>query len=525
MKYQIKILLALLAISGLSCQKILDTKPMDFLSPETYFTTKDQANTALNGVYSVLGEENANFMHNPTNLIDGNDEAYFPRIAQTTGLAVNTISAEHVDVNNLWRGLYDGVNRANVLIKNLQNSPISQTDKAPILGQALTLRAFYYFWLVINWGDVPLKLEPTSSVNSVDIARTSSAEVYAQIVKDLEQAEPLVQSATQVGFGGRINKSAVRGLLARVNLHWAGFPLQNTARYAEALKWSQMVIQSNEHDLNPSYSQIFINQCQDKYDIKEMIWEVEFWGNRTSDAYLEAGRIGSLIGIACQNATIGICADRASTTLKLFDSYKAEPDGSSKDQRRDWAIAPFKYNNATKVPWTATQKLYRNAGKWRREYETLTPKNANYTPINYPLIRYSDILLMFAEAENAINGPTAAALDAVNQVRRRGYGKAVHTPDVTIDISGVDKAGLLKVIQDERLRELCFEGLRKWDLIRWGIFLDACHQEAANIDANAQADVKYASFGIKSVTDRNLLLPIPSSELTLNQLITQNPGW
>lgn len=524
MKYQLKLLLTVAVLSCLSCQKLLDTKPTDFLSPETYFTTKEQANTALNGVYSVLGDESSNFFHNPTNLVDGNDESYFPRVAQTTGLAVNTISAEHTDVNVLWKGIYDGVNRANVLINALQRSSIADQDKNPILGQALTLRAFFYFWLVINWGDVPLKLDPTTSVNSVDLARTSSPEVYAQIVKDLEQAEPLVQSATAIGYGGRINKSAVRGLLARVNLHWAGFPLKNIARYAEARKWSQLVIQSAEHELNPSYSQIFINQCQDKYDIKEIIWEVEFWGNRT-DAYLESGRIGSLIGIACQNSTIGVCSDRASTTLKLFDAYKAEPDGSSKDQRRDWAIAPFKYNNATKVNFTTAQKLYRNAGKWRREYEMLTPKNANYTPINYPLIRYSDILLMFAEADNAVNGPTAAALDAVNQVRRRGYAKAIHTPDATVDISGLDQPGLLKAIQDERLRELCFESLRKWDLIRWGIFLDACHQEAANIETNGQSDVKYASFGIKSVADRNLLLPIPSSEITLNKLITQNPGW
>jgi len=597
------IAIATVMLSAVSCTKILETEPTDFLSPETYFTTKQQAETALTGVYSVLGEPGGFLFHDPTNLIDGNDESYFPRATQTLGLAVNTISPEHVDVNNLWSGLYDGVNRANVLIRNLENGSINPQDANPILGEALTLRAFYYFMLVTNWGDVPLKLEPTASVNTVDIARTGSSEVYQQIIADLEKAEPLVRTASQVGFGGRLNRSAVRGLLARVNLHWAGYPLRNISRFEEARKWAQLVMSSGEHELNNDYKQIFINQCQDKYDIKEVIWEVEFWGNRIGNSYLEAGRIGSLIGIACTNATIGVCADRASATLKLFDAYSPEADGTSLDLRRDWSIAPFRYSGATKVAWANNIKLSRNTGKWRREYETLTPKSANYTPINFPLLRYSDVLLMFAEAENQISGPTTAAYDALNLVRKRAYGKALNgevvrtiavtnggsgyttAPTVTITggggsgatatatisggrvtavrvtangtffttaptvsvtggggtgatatatittadnadaPSGLSKDDFLRFLQDERLRELSFEAIRKWDLMRWGIFIEACHTEAQNIQTNAPADTKYASFGIKDVSAKNLLLPVPSSEMSLNKLITQNPGW
>src|SRR5690606_29242546 len=121
-------------------------------------------------------------------------------------------------------------------------------------------------------------------------------------VSDMIEAEKLVKTAGQVGHGGRVNKSAVRGILARVYLYMAGEPINGGIEmYREAKKWAEKVIRPDsidgfQHDLNPSYSDVFIKMCQDQYDIKESIWEIEYYGN-ASDAFQETGRVGSNNGI------------------------------------------------------------------------------------------------------------------------------------------------------------------------------------------------------------------------------------
>ena len=174
------------------------------------------------------------------------------------------------------------------------------------------------------------------------------------------------------------------------------------------------------HALNPDYAQVFINYAQDKYDIKESILEVEFWGNR-GDAYTESGYVGYVNGPFSYNLLTGGGFGGVSVTANYYYKFQTE------DLRRDWNIANFKYDatgpSGSKTPITTTSSasLYdRNAAKFRREYEIVTPKNPFFTPENYPLLRYSDVLLMFAEAEYEVNnGPTSAAYNAINLVRKR----------------------------------------------------------------------------------------------------------
>src|SRR5690606_18378621 len=127
------------------------------------------------------------------------------------------------------------------------------------------------------------------------IPRTPINEVYAQIIQDMEEAEAKVKTAEEVGFGGRVNKSAVRGILARVNLFMAGEPLKDESRYDEARKWAKMVKDDATHELVEDYSQVFINYAADEYDIRESLWEVEFFGN-TQGVYREAGQVGTNFG-------------------------------------------------------------------------------------------------------------------------------------------------------------------------------------------------------------------------------------
>lgn len=519
----IAVAIAAFTLTLSSCSDFLETTPADFLSPANYYETEEQLNFALNGVYDILGQRAVYGDALISRMGTEADEGFY-NVSSFAGTQVYNHSTADTYVLNLWQLLYDGINRANVLIENVSKPQMDEVKRNDILGQAKFLRAYYHFLLVSNWGDVPLMMKATSSANQTNIERTPQKQVYEAILKDMEEAEALVLPATTVGFGGKINKSAVRGILARVCLYMAGNPVNDASKYEEARKWSKMIIDENVHSLNPSYQDVFINYAADKYDIKESIWEVEFWGN-TSGPYREGGRVGINTGMPNPN-TAAYAYGFIQTTAKLFNSY-----GSTKDLRRDWAIAPFRYQSqgTIKANWNATQIYERHCGKWRREYEVVSPKSMNDSPQNFPLLRYSDVLLMYAEAENEVSGPTAEAYEAINQVRKRAYGKllagATNVNEANAP-AGLSKKDFAEYIQTERSRELCFEGLRKFDLIRWGILGSTLKELSAEITANAPAALKYAAnAGNNFVEPQHLLLPVPVYEMGINKALVQNKGW
>ncbi|SMD14258.1 RagB/SusD family nutrient uptake outer membrane protein [Pedobacter nyackensis] len=432
MKYIYSLLFAFALLSISSCKKFLDTTPADFLSPKTYYVNEQQLGMALTGVYDVLGNAYSTLVH--YRLGFEGDEGYFARTSPISGPQVYDFTSGHADINSFWSNLYTGIGRANVILANVDNNKeISASVRAQIAGEAKFLRAYYYFLLVQNFGGVPIVLTPLSSVKDTEIARSSVKEVYDQIVKDMIEAEPVVPSIKSLNYGGRVNKSAVRGMLARVYLYMAGFPLKDVSKYAEARDWAKKVIDDTDagHDLNESYAKVFINYAADAYDIKESIFEVEYWGNRT-DAYTETGGIGYVNGPQNSNALTGAGFGGIRATADLYLLYKAG------DMRRDWSIANFNYANTgvngarTMVTAVSRSALYaRSVGKYRREFEVVTPKTASATPINCPLLRFSDVLLMYAEAINEISGPTPDAIDAVNRVRSRAWSKGIKAVTIT----------------------------------------------------------------------------------------------
>lgn len=601
----LKYLSILLLIGFSSCKKFLDTKPTT-AAPEYYYSTEAEMNAALTGVYDVLGSENVYGNAIFTRITAATDESYYQRNTQSTGIQVLNFDPSDADVRLLWKSLYEGIERANLILANISKPAMDQTKRNALEGEALFLRAYYHFLLVSNWGDVPLIIKPTSSITNTDVARTPAKEVYMQIVTDMTKAEGLVKPINEIGFGGRVSKSAVQGILARVNLYMAGYPINDATRYAEALKWAKKVTETvGMHSLNNDYKQIFINYAQDKYEVKESIWEVEFWGNRIGNAYTEGGRVGNTNGILWSSEPGGYSYGFIGATPTLFKLYEAG------DLRRDWAIAPFKYVGATavKTNWTPAEIYQRNMGKFRREYEILE-KHKNYTPQNFPVLRYADVLLMLAEAENEVNGsPGTDAINAVNEIRKRAFGKvlagqqvrsiavtnggagyvatnlptvtisgggatrnatatvtitsgrissinitdngAFYTSAPTVSISGgagsgavatasisvandevlkpaqtASKAAFLEVIKNERAKELCFEALRRNDLIRWGDFMTRLQATAAEITAGAPTNFKYSALAGNNANARHLLLPLPLYETSVNpSLLPNNTGW
>lgn len=601
-----RILTYSLLVSALSfggCTKFLETTPTDFISPVNYFKTETDINTALAGVYDILGKSGTygRTFHFEN---DQSDEWFDSRSTVTVGLQIGSITTSDLTVSTAWTLLYSGVARANVFLENVDKAEMDPQKKAFAKGEAMFLRAYYYFLLANNWGDVPLRLTSTASVKDVSFKNTPVKEVYDFIVKDMETAAGLVSESSAYAYNSRVTKTVAWGILARVNLKMAGAPLKETARFAEAKKWAQMVISSGGHKLNPDYANVFIKMCRDEYDTqyRESMWEVEF-NKLATGGQEEEGSVGSINGIGNTDRLFGYSYGIPHPTesyYKLFDPL---------DNRRDWSISPYRYGTVnsianSKILFTSDQIYNRFNAKWRREYETAVPKNVGTTPINFPMLRYSDVLLMFAEAENEVNGPTKDAVDAINLVRRRGYGLdlnglvvktvtvtnegtgytsvptvtisggggtnlsvlpvisggkvirvdiisrgAGYTAAPTITLSGgggtgatvattitspteyllpavADKEEFRTAIRKERSLELGYEGLRKFDLIRWGIYGETMESLANVIRLTAPDSYKFAAVYAQNAADaRNVLLPIPSSEMMLNKLIIQNKGW
>jgi hypothetical protein len=285
------------------------------------------------------------------------------------------------------------------------------------------------------------------------------------------------------------------------------------ARYAKSVK------DSNKHGLNPDVYEMWKCMASDRYDTEynESMWEVEFTGSRIDGTHTD-GRIGNVIGNVQRNGSpegLGYSYWFYSGSLILWDLY------DNNDKRRDLSMAPYWINaNDQYVNWGANQIVQRACGKFRREWESITPKNKNWTQINYPLIRYADVLLMLAEAENEANqGPTALAYEAVNIVRERAGIEP---------LSGLSYAGFQQEIRNERGRELCFESLRKYDLVRWGIYTEAIAALGeATYDSRWPAGGNYSTARAfaERTQKKHEFLPIPLGELSINTELTQNPLW
>lgn len=505
-------------------------------------------------------------------------------------IACNNATASSPNFSQLWITLYAGIDRANTFLENISKVSDQDIDpkvREQYRSEARFLRAFYYFTLVQGWGDVPFKTSSTQSVNGLSIPRTDKETIYDFIVTEMDECANGLLSASDLNYTGRITKSAAWGILARVYLFRAGeyhrnhTTPDNTAiqnYFQQASTYAQKVM-GEGHSLAPNYWDVFIDLCSNQYNTtaNESIWEIEFSGTYSAETRAE-GRIGNLIGInAPRIDTQSIIGQRDPgygyafyrSTPKLYELYEANGD----IERMNWNIAPFEYVQQTSGQgvtgrnffygkmeevrnqyWDKSYSYgeaqfdakgaYNNVGdyerdesvaanlnysrpgaKYRREYESQnTKKNANYTSINFPVLRYSDVLLMVAEAENEINAaPNKLAYDCLNAVRERAG----------IDLyeeGSLNKETFRQAVKDERGMELCFEYTRRYDLIRWGEYVSNMNALASRAQQGAGGNWTggdtYSVWTFFQITDAYNFFPIPDTEMSVNNAITQNnPGW
>jgi len=487
--YKIILLLSGVVVGLTSCNKLSEDPKSVIVSSQFYQTTSD-ATSAVNAVYSTLNSDPAGdfpLYGRQLNLLVENasdNQLYSPSNTNpdVRALGTETYISANSRVQKVWQQLYYGINRANIAIDNVPTIQMDTTLRSRLVRESKFIRALLYFDLVRLYGDVPLVLHNPNSTNidNLLIARTPAANVYSQIIADLEDATNLPKSYSTTDLG-RATSGAAHTLLAKVYLTQQDWP--------DALTQLNLVINGGYgYALFPNYYDAF--QKATKNGV-EHIFSVQFetnLGEANSTQYLSE----SFTSFNTGTFPIDIPVDTS-----LYNLFSAN------DTRRSVTFYNTVYNAAT-----GQNVVYNNAytpyfNKFV-DYSLSPLSSQSLSGVNYPVLRYADVLLMKAEALNEINGgPTSDAYTAINQVRTRAQ-IANLTP-------GLNQAAFRDSIFLERRKEFIQEGHRWFDLVRQGgtVLVDALHKNSAK----------------SAATSKNTLFPIPLVEIQQNSKLKQNPGY
>ncbi len=511
-----KIFLVTLIFGALSgCDDFLVTEPQNKFFSTNYYVSEDQVFAGLVAAYDpmewsyvdgrwvsmvMLGEiwsDNANA---------GGDQTNFdqPGWQDIDDLKSTTLTPE---TGAIWKKFYYGLNRANQVLNYVRlEGPVIDQYKA----EAKCLRAIYLFELFRTYGPIPILTAPASP-ELKEVTRNSMDEVFEQITKDLEEAIPVLPLNYTAEFTGRITKGAAQAILGKAYLYWADLSNDDPALFDKAAEQFSAVIASNEYELLDDYTQLYAFGSANN---SESVFEIQYTNEIPADfgtgfQFINGNMMVQLCGIR------GICASHPEyiegwgfmlMTDNLYDSYLSDDI-----IRRDAAIisqTQLSLGGCTVNP--AAQNLVDFEGYWQRKYanfKSYTVPNGGEINVlkdaNQPVIRYADVLLMYAEALERGNGSAAEAMTYVDMVRERAAGPGDNTDDfrTTSELMTEEGWTLLEAIWYERRAELAGEGDRWFDLVRSG---------RANANIFASPNPRNANFS----TD-DLFLPAPQRDIDI----------
>lgn len=527
-----------------SCDDLLKETVYDFYDEEDYYRNIEELELAVNGAYEVLSEK-MTYGHFMLVADCDTDQSHI----KGSGIAHNArdighynLYAEHTWIQDAWALYYTGIDRVNRIMDNKDKvdapDEASQKKFKNLIAEARFLRGLCYFDLVRMWGDVPLKLKSSMLGDNFMIPRTDRELVYDQIITDMEAAIPDLPWFDEMGtYEGRMSKGAAMGMLVRAYLFRAGYSLHQDEimkrpdnyknYYKRAKEVAAELIASQRHSLNPSYERVFRNVCEYIMEPKEVMYEVQFY-NPTGETD-HTGKIGSYNSPEIdRNSSYGLGNSFIKTTGLFWKYFDPE------DPRLPTALATFKIDKNDKVIEIPYNESYNWApGKWRRNWVAGTPKDLENTDVNFILLRYSDVLLMYVEAVNEYDGALDdLSIECLNQVKRRAYGKPVTTPDPSVDFVKADfptAESVSDYLYMERARELCFEGFRRFDLIRWNklksTIADFAVKFAKEVNDGLVKEYKFTA-GERFQSGKHELYPIPAYEVReTKNVIRQNPNY
>ncbi|WP_373497209.1 RagB/SusD family nutrient uptake outer membrane protein [Aquiflexum sp.] len=486
-----------------SCEDYLEVTPVSSFGPDYIFSNVTNATKALTGVYAALGGDHGYgirlSMYYPLDddIMMGQGGNPFPD-NERRDIAHYNVQPSNTQLRLPFNQLFLGVERANIFIAEIPKMSLyengSETDKRELRrlhGEALALRAQFYFELVRNWGDLPAQFSPSSTQADLFLERTDRDVIYNQIIDDLGVAADLVPWGTAGGSNERLTQGAIRALRARISLFRGGYSLRldrQMRRGSDHLRYYQIakeetekIIQSGSHRLNPSFQSVFKDAllAKRREPNGEILWELAMTGGSSQ---FGDSKLGYYNGPRWNNL-----GNSALTILPTF-YYSFDPN----DLRRDVTAAPYNVNQDLTIVARNIQTIV--DGKFRRDWITnpvTFGSNAQYFNVNWPMIRYSDVLLMFAEADNEVNnGPSPAARAAFEEVRLRGFGGDASL----IGTTPTDYQGFFQAVVNERSFELAGEGIRKYDLIRWNLLETKLNETKAKLTDMAQRTGDYANL-------------------------------
>lgn len=484
-------------------------------------------------------------------------------------LPTNAYPASQAEVQTAWSALYAGIYNANDFLERVSTKMESYTEADKRLAtiyiaEARALRALYYFELVRRWGNIPLMTTTAmSNQHPSTFVQADPVDVYKFIEEDLLYACDILPYATEPDYRSsndyRFSKGAALGLLAKVYATWAGYPIQDASKWEAAAKTARILVESGKHDLLDDYAQLWKNTCNGIWDPKESLIEVSFYSPTYSGGSDPVGRIGKWNGVktTTQAGKSGSCAANVQVVHSFVLDWRAEaaPDpttGISPDRRLNLSIANYKHghnDNNTNTIYTGDFYLAAsiptddeatalakdlNPEKSQKAKQTYTPAkwdidsyvesipfiNNDKSTVNWYVLRYADVLLLYAEALNEWKGgPTTDAYAAINKVRKRGYG---NTGNYALP-QNMDQAAFREAVRKERAYELAFEGHRRLDLVRWGIYYETI-QNTYNELKNWWSSANYVVYDYTE-KGKHELMPIPQREMDLCTKFNQNPKW
>lgn len=517
--------IAMGVISMSSCSDFLDQKSPSELETTDVYNSTYYTELRVNKIYGGLTQDRTYSqdlaivwnLNSDIELVDGLGDDATNTTSERGNMNYNA-SPAWSKISGVWDAIYGVIEDANDVVAGVRNSNLltngstsEQQAMKRYLGEALTLRAMCYLDLVRFFGDVPFKTEPSKSdLSNAYLSKTDRDEILDQLLVDLEEAVEMLPWADEVGgyTTERITKGYAHGLLAQIAMTRAGYAIREKAKegyetasysdatyptqrpaadvrtdlYARALKHLSAIINNGTHQLNPSFENqwYLINQLQLDKTYHENLFEIPMGRNVT-------GELGYTVGVRMNGVTTEYGYGNSSGKLKLTAPLLYSYDKN--DLRRDITIAAFEIkqdgkNTIESMLGNAPFGLYcakwdcrKMSNEWLQENLKATAKHM--TGVNPVKMRYSQVLLYYAECLNELAGPEGSyqgdagitALQALALVHNRAFSEASIANNYMNNVPRT-KEGFFEALVQENAWEFAGEGYRKWDLIRWNLLVD-----------------------------------------------------
>ena len=482
------------------------------LNPDVFWQTGAQAKLAIIGAYSPLANQYAWGRMQIAHTVYRSDAANpINNQGVITDASNFSIQSTFPRLSEMWGEFWKTILRSNTILVEvpaIEDVSFTDTDRNFILGEAYYLRAFQYFYLVTMFRNVPLITVPAVSLAEVINAPADPEQVWQQIISDLKMAQSLLPQTWDSANIGRATWGAATGLLGKTYLYHSG--IDNSNEYSKAATEFKKIIGSDVYSLMPNHADNF---GDDKENNTESLFEIQLddnvlgWGADTASDLRTAAwepdlappgftsQLGMVVNPWVKDAFLAEAAIGGGTDPRAFSTIAYDYPGAMMYEK---TFAKAFASDLSIV--TVRKYLDFRIGKEQSDFGF-----AGFgSVINWRIMRYADILLMYAEAENEVNGGSIDALKALNQVRIRSN---------MLKRAASNQATLRQQIRDERVLELMFEGDRYHDLLRWGMIPSAITD-----------DLKSNMGGSQYVPGREYL-PIPQIEIDTNPLYPQNQGY